>query len=131
MAFKISSATEGTYKWPVPVMIPVDGGKFKKEEFTAVFKRYRKDAISTGNEDGAVDEDEDVVVENENGAVDEERGIEFFKATLVGWSGIKDDAGEEIPYSEEKLIEFLEVPVFTSAVVKAYQTSMGMAKEKN
>lgn len=121
MAFKISSATEGTYKWPVPVMIPVDGGKFKKEEFTAVFKRYRKDAIPTASEDVAVDE----------GAVDEERGIEFFKATLVGWSGIKDDAGEEIPYSEEKLIEFLEVPVFTSAVVNAYQTSMGMAKEKN
>lgn len=126
MAFKISSATEGTYKWPVPVMIPIDGGKFKKEEFTAVFKRYRKDAIPTDSKDGAVDED---AVDGD--AVDVERGIEFFKATLVGWSGIKDDAGEEIPYSEEKLIEFLEVPVFTSAVVKAYQTSMGMAKEKN
>lgn len=97
-------------------MIPVDGGKFKKEEFTAVFKRYRKDAIPTASEDGAVDE---------------ERGIEFFKAILVGWNGIKDDAGEEIPYSEEKLIEFLDVPVFTSAIVKAYQTSMDMAKEKN
>ena len=129
MAFKISSATEGTYKWPVPVMIPIDGGKFKKEEFTAVFKRDRKDAIPTTSEDVALDEDG--VAVDEDGAVDEERGIEFFKAILVGWSGIKDDAGEEIPYSEEKLIEFLEVPVFTSAVVKAYQTSMGMAKEKN
>lgn len=117
MAFKISSATEGTYKWPVHVMIPVDGGKFKKEEFIAVFKRYRKDVVPSAT--------------GEDGSVDEERGIEFFKAILVGWSGIKDDAGEEIPYSEEKLIEFLDVPVFTTAIVKAYQASMDMAKEKN
>jgi hypothetical protein len=115
MAFKISSATEGTYKWPVKVMIPVDGGKKEKQEFTAVFKRYQKDAIPT----------------SEDGAEDEERGIEFFKAILVGWSGIKDDAGEEIPYSEENLLKYLAVPVFTHAVVEAYQNSNNMAKEKN
>lgn len=114
MAFKISSATEGTYKWPVPVMIPIDGGKFKKEEFTAVFKRWRKDAISA-----------------EGVETDEQRGLEFFKATLVGWSGIKDDDGEEVPFSEEKLDELLEVPVFVNAVSDAYRASMNLAKEKN
>lgn len=114
MAFKISSATEGTYTWPVPVWIPVDGGKRRKEEFQATFKRFKQ-----GEEPLAPE------------SVTEEDGVEVFKRFLAGWSGIKDDEGNELPFTDENLREFLTVPVFVTAITDAFRNSIGQAKEKN
>lgn len=115
MAFKISSATEGTYTWPVPVWLPVDGGKRQRQEFTATFKRFKR-----GEEPLVGDELED-----------DDDGVETFKKFLAGWSGIKDDDGNEIQFSDETLREFLKVPVFVSAVTTAFQNSVNQAREKN
>jgi hypothetical protein len=50
---------------------------------------------------------------------------------LVGWSGISDDAGKEIPFSQKALDQLLEVPFLAVAVLKAYMDSLKGAKRKN
>jgi len=50
---------------------------------------------------------------------------------LVGWSGINDDEGKEIPFSQKGLDELLEVPFLAIAVLKAYMDSIKGAKRKN
>jgi hypothetical protein len=49
----------------------------------------------------------------------------------VGWSGINDDHGKEIPFSQKALDELLEVPFLAIAVLKAYMDSIKGAKRKN
>jgi lantibiotic modifying enzyme len=44
MAFVLKKVS--SYKWPVTVEVPVDGGKFKKETFTAIFKRMSRSAFN-------------------------------------------------------------------------------------
>ncbi len=44
MAFVLKKVS--SYKWPVTVEVPVDGGKFKKETFTAIFKKMSRSAFN-------------------------------------------------------------------------------------
>lgn len=113
MAFKISSATSGTYTWPVAVYIPIDGGKHKKETFEAIFKRHK-----TG--EGPDPE-----------SVTSEDGVEVFKRFLVGWNGIKDDSENELPFTDENLAEFIKIPVFVVSVIDAWRASVKAAKQGN
>jgi hypothetical protein len=113
MSFKISDITTGTYKWPVHVYIPVDGGKHRKQTFTGVFKRHK-----TG---------EDLNPDN----VTEDDGVEVFKRFFVGWSDIKDDDGNEVSFTDENLAEFLKAPIFVVSVLSAWKNSIKAAKEGN
>jgi hypothetical protein len=56
------------------------------------------------------------------GTMDEKIGLEILrKATakyiLLGWKGLDDDTGIEIPYSEEKALELLQTRDFFDEVV--------------
>jgi len=46
----------------------------------------------------------------------------YSKAILLGWEGMQDDEGNDIPYSEEKAEEFLAIPDFMS-MVEEYASS--------
>lgn len=106
----------GTYKWPVTVEIPVDGGKHEKHNFKGEFKRTTQSRIKeildlVGKGDL---EDADVVEE-----------------ILVGWEGIEDDQGNEVTFSKVKLKQLLDVPMVASAIGKAFLDSIAGAKRKN
>jgi hypothetical protein len=62
---------------------------------------------------------------------DLDRITEIAAGVLVGWSGISDDAGKEIPFSQKALDQLLEVPFLAVAVLKAYMDSLKGAKRKN
>jgi hypothetical protein len=50
---------------------------------------------------------------------------------LEGW-GLKDEAGEPVPFTPEKLDEVLAVPMARTAIVATYMAAMsGMAARKN
>ena len=106
MAFKISTATEGTYTWPVVVMLPLDGGKHQRQQFTGKFsKAFTLDDVT--------------------------EGVDDLPKLLVGWSEILDDDGKEVPFSEATLAEYCKVPIFVSAVFEAWRNSFSQAKAKN
>ena len=114
MAFVLKQSD--SYKWPVTVEIPIDGGRFDKQTFDAEFKRLpqeRNTAILEGGRSGDVT-DQDACSE-----------------ILVGWSGINDDDGKEVPFSESAKSQLMNVPQVAAAVVTAYFQSVTGAKRKN
>src|SRR6059058_3658975 len=101
------------YTWPVSFETPSDGGKFDRHSFDCVFRRIPQSKIkemvsNTGMNDA-----------------------EFVREVLVGWKGIKDEQGQEIPFSELSLEEILDVPGLSGAIATAYLESIAGAKRKN
>jgi len=98
------------YSWPVKVKVPVDGGLFIEQTFDAVFKRL---AASKTKE----------LVGSEN-----MNDIEFAKSVLIGWKGVTDDSGNDVPFSDGTRDSLLDVPSVATAVVESYlMSSSGMS----
>jgi hypothetical protein len=111
--------------------MPIDGGRFRRETFEAVFKRLPQSRV------------EEIMAAEQEVRLAAERGVGDLKTLLpvirahaaevvVGWSGIKDvDGGEDLPFTETSLQELLEVPMMASAILQAYGESLQKAKVKN
>jgi hypothetical protein len=108
MAFVLKKVS--TYKWPVEVSVPVDGGKFKKETFTAVFKKMSRSAFN------------DLIDMGDDALVDE---------IIEGWEGIKDEDGEEVPFCSGTKKELFDDPYVLRALIESYTNSITGAPEKN
>lgn len=105
-----------TYTWPISVGVPADGGRVNKETFDGVFKRLPQSRI-----------EEIKVAIADNGVTDPM----LAKELLVGWKGVVDGKGEEMPFSESALDQLLDVPLVATAIVMAFLDSMAKAREKN
>lgn len=117
-----------TYNWPVTFDIPVDGGRFAKQTFDAEFKRPKQSRIIEIQESvmrrlRAIQRDEDT-----DGMITDQ---EIADEILVGWSGVEDGEGGEVPFSEKAKQQVLDVPAVTAAVVEAFFDSLKGAKRKN
>jgi len=97
------------YDWEVTVQSP-EKSKFKKETFTAKFKNVGRKAFSE-----LVDAGDD----------------NFVKSVLVGWSGIKDDEGNDLEFNEDNFEALLDNQYIVLGIIKAYGESMQGASEKN
>ena len=97
------------YEWDVTVQSP-DKGKFKKETFTAKFKNVGRKAFADLIEAG-----------DEN----------FVRTVLVGWSGIKDDDGNDVPYNDENFEALTDNHFIVKGIIEAFGQSMRGASEKN
>jgi hypothetical protein len=105
-----------SYRWPVVVEFPVDGGKFDKETFDAEFKRHPQDRLREIGE------------KIENGSISD---LELLDQVLIGWAGIFDEAGDDVPFSEVSRQKILNVPLVASAIVAAWLESLAKGKRKN
>jgi hypothetical protein len=123
MSFVLKQST--TYTWPVTLILPVDGGRREKHTFEGEFKRLPQTRINEivrqarAMERGRFDEDD--VLEDQDAA----------KEILVGWSGVVDDDGAEIPFSDTLLDQLLEIPTVAGQIVRAWFESLEVAKRKN
>jgi len=99
-----------TFKWPVTVEEPVDGGTFDASTFDATFKRLGRAEFQKLVDKG---------------------DVELLEAVLVGWEGVKDEADKEIPFTKATVKEMLDDPCFTKGVIGAYLASLEGAKAKN
>lgn len=116
MAFVLKQTP--TFTWPVRVSIPVDGGKYRQETFDAEFRRISQPEVQVMAER---------VTSGEADAADVIRDI------LVGWSGITDGEGEDVPFSEKAKEELLGVALVAGAALNAFLEAYagGAAKRKN
>lgn len=103
----------GSYSWPVSHDVPVSGGKFEKQTFDAEFKRMSQSRFKE-------------LMDGEKSSDNE-----FCREVITGWKGIKDDKGEEVPFSQEALEDLLEVPQLAKNIVFAYMDSISGSKVKN
>jgi len=122
MAFVLKQSA--TYTWPVPLLIPVDGGRREKHSFDAEFRRLPQSRINEiiklarALELGRAD---DEVLDDKSAA----------REILAGWSGITDDDGNDIPFSQAALDQLLEIPTIAGQIIKAWFTSMEVVKRGN
>ena len=108
MAFVLKKVA--SYKWPVSVDVPVDGGKFKKETFTAVFKKISRSGFN------------ELVESGDDALIDE---------IIEGWEGIKDEDGNELEFSDEAKSVLFDDPYVLRAVITAYTDSITGSQAKN
>jgi len=119
MAFVLKQSD--TYSWPVTFDVPVDGGRHERQTFDGEFKRLPQSKVGpmvaelNALEDGG----------------EMERITELACEVLVGWSGVTDDSGKDIPFSQKALEQLLEVPLLAAAVLRSYFDSLKGAKRKN
>lgn len=115
--FKIVEVT--SFKWPVKVNIPRDGGKFTGATFTAEFAALPQDEIDQALED------------SRDGNLD----AGFASKVLVGWAPgqVQDADGSELPYSDEAKAKLLRMSYVRNGVVEAFFDSVsgGAARRKN
>jgi hypothetical protein len=123
MAFVLKQSA--TYIWPITLVLPVDGGKRQKHTFDGELRRLPQSRISEIiklaqlQERGALADDEEL------------RDQDAAKEVLVGWANIVDDEGEDVPFSDSKLNELLEIPTVAGQIVRAWFDSLEVAKQKN
>lgn len=114
-----------SYSWPIPLVLPVDGGRREKYTFDGEFKRLPQTRINEiirlarAMERGRLEEGEEL--QDQDAA----------REVLVGWSGVVDDDGKEIKFSEASLSQLLEIPTVAAQVVRAWFDSIEVAKRKN
>lgn len=104
-----------TYKWPITVEFPIDGGNFEKQTFDAEFRRMTQSQI------------ESWLKKISDG---EAKDADFAAHVLVGWSGITD-GNAEVAFSEYNRNKLFDIPLVTAALIRAYISSVAGAKAKN
>ena len=114
MAFILKQSD--TYTWPVAFDVPVDGGRHQRQSFDGEFIRLNQSRIR------------EIGQQIEAGEVTD---AELATEVLVGWSGITDDDGKDVPFSNGALERLLDVPMLATAIVTASFGSLQGAKRKN
>lgn len=105
-------ASKNTCKWPVNVQVPQDGGKRAKQTFTAEFMLLppeRQHALK-------------------NGSIPDE---EFLCDVVVGWSGVNDADGADLPFSDEARDKLIAIPYVRAALIEAYFDFVAGGRLKN
>ena len=114
MAFVLKQSD--TYSWPVTFDLPIDGGRHQRQSFDGEFRRLSQ---SRNRELGQQIEAGDTT------------DADLATEVLVGWSGITDDSGKDVPFSQAALQQLLDVPMLATAIITAYFSSLQGAKRKN
>lgn len=109
MAFVLKKSN--TVKWPITFQKASDGGKFKKQTFTAIFKELGRDRFN------------ELVDKGDVALVDE---------ILLGWEGIQDEEKVDVPFSDENKAFLLDDFAIMKALIETYgQVIYGGGLEKN
>lgn len=126
MAFVLKQST--TYSWPVTFKLPADGGKFEKQTFDAEFKRLPQARI---NEIQVEVQARVKASERNESTTDGINDQSIADEILVGWSGVVDGDGDEVPFSAANKQQLLDIPTVASAIIVAYFDSLTGVKAKN
>lgn len=126
MAFVLKQSS--SYVWPVTVKLPISGGKFEKQTFDAEFKRLPQARINKIQ----IEVQARIKASQRNEATDESISDQSIaEELLIGWSGVLDEDGDEVPYTESMKQQLLDIPTMASAIIVAYFDSLTGVKTKN
>jgi hypothetical protein len=101
-----------TYKWPVKISSPIDGGKYQEQELKLHFYRLTVDEINKLDISDIKDED-------------------FFKKIISGWEDVQDD-GIDLLFSYEALKRLMDAfPSSRTEIIKGFTDSVPGILQKN
>ena len=98
-----------SYSWPVTLQLAADGGEFQEFTFDVQLKRLEQDRIR------------EILQPAEGKALTDEDAC---RELVMGWSGISDKKGADLPFSEAALAKLLKVHGAPGAIVKAWLDSI-------
>ena len=123
MAFKLTQTA--TYTWPMKIVLPTDGGRRETHSFDAVLRRLPQSRINEIIKLAkAMDRNRS---DNDEELSDQDAAREI----IADWSGVVDDDGESIPFSEASLTALLEIPTVAGQIIKGWFESLDGSKRKN
>ena len=126
MAFVLKQSS--SYVWPVTVKLPISGGKFEKQTFDAEFKRLPQARINKIQ----IEVQARIKSSERNEATDDSISDQSIaEELLIGWSGVLDEDGDEVPFTESMKQQLLDIPTMATAIVVAYFDSLTGTKTKN
>jgi hypothetical protein len=109
VAFKIA---KHPIKSDATVSVLVPGHK-KPQEFTATFEVMKHDEYRERTEGRSDD-------------------LGLLKSVVIGWDGVEDENGNDVPFSEEALAQMCEYTFVRTAFLRAYNELMfGYSPAKN
>jgi len=114
MAFVLDQ--DESYLWPCRFEVPISGGKYKLMTFDAEFKNVSQSRL------------EELMNLQSKGL---KTDTDIAKEMIIGWSGIVDGKGEEIPYTEKSKKVLLNIAGMGSQIVQIFISSRSKAKAKN
>ena len=111
----LTLSTDKTYFWKVELQVPTDDG-YEDIDFEVRFKSIPQSKlmklIAKQQKDGSND-------------------AEIVKEIMVGWRGVVDSEGKEIPYTTKARDQLLDVVGVASAIGEVFFDSRVRAKRKN
>jgi hypothetical protein len=108
MAFKLAQSE--TYQHEIKFQVLGETGKPEKHHFKATFQRHTNDELEE---------------------LRRVPGFDVMRQVVKGWSGILDEDGASVPFSEDNLNRLLQIPGAAHALIKGYWDSTVLAPEKN
>lgn len=129
MAFVLDQSS--SYRWPVTIKVPQDGGRFRSYSFEVEFLRVSQERREELGRQLMAQQTR-VAAGNLEGEILTPRQIA--DELVVGWSGILDSEGkdaQEVPYSPATKAQLLNVGDVADAIIAAWGESIPGAKAKN
>ena len=114
MAFRLQ--VPPTYETEVTVAYPVAGGKVETAKFFAEFKRLNQAEL------------EALMAEVRDAKLGDRAVLD---RVLVGWRGVQDEAGAELPFNPATRDQLLALHPTQPAIARAFFNSIAGAREKN
>ncbi len=100
-----------TYFWPIVAHVADNGQIVEKILFEAEFKRHVLEKIT---------------------AIEALPAVDQIKAIVVGWRGCKDVDGQDVPFTEQALVDLVtEFPEVMALFFQAFHESWSIVKRKN
>ena len=118
------------YVWPVSFEVPADGGKFERQSFDGHFARLGQERVNELTE--AVQRRVRAVQRGEplDPELEDLTDVAIADEILIGWAGILDDDGNEVPFTEASKARVLQVESVAAAVITAWVESLQGSKAK-
>ena len=101
---------ENTFDWPVKVRVPVAGGKHETQRFSLTFR-----VMPINHTAGFADTADGATTQQTVAAT-----LAFVDDIVVGWSDVRDEKDEDIPFTTEALRQLASIPYVQVAIAKAY-----------
>jgi hypothetical protein len=106
-----------SYFWPVKIDVPSDGGKHDVQTFDVQLKRVSQSRL--------LEMKTEVLANTMTDA-------SFAREVVIGWKGITDADGNDVPFSVDTLEKLLDIVTVAGSIAKAAMASYdGGAKRKN
>jgi hypothetical protein len=119
-----------TYRWPLTLVIPTDGGKKEKYSFDALFRRIPQTRVNEIIKIARLSQ-ESVRRRDDEDETQEWQDQEIARELMAGWFDVIDEKGEEVPFTTSTFNMLLELPTAASQIVREWFKSVEVAKRKN